>query len=36
MEKLLHIKWGRAKIDDKGYYRITTRKEGNNGKKCRG
>ena len=30
---VLHSKWGTAKIDNQGYYRITSRKEGYNMKK---
>lgn len=29
MEKVLHTKWGKANINNYGYYRITSRKEGN-------
>lgn len=32
MNKILHTKYGTAKIDNTGYYRITSRKEGNNNK----
>lgn len=32
MENVLNTKFGRAKIRDDGYYRITTVKEGNHGK----
>jgi hypothetical protein len=32
MERVLHTKWGNAKIDNWGYYRITSRKEGNSRK----
>lgn len=32
MEKVLHTKWGKAKIVD-GYYRITSTKEGNGNKR---
>lgn len=33
MNKKLHTKWGTAKINSDGYYVITSRKEGNNGKR---
>ena len=33
MNKILNTKYGRAKIDNHGYYRITSGKEGNNGKR---
>lgn len=32
MDKILHTKWGRARLNNYGYYRITSYKEGNNGK----
>ena len=32
MKSKIHTKFGTAKIDKKGYYYITSRKEGNNGK----
>ena len=32
MDKVLHTKWGTAKIDSSGYYRITSRKENNHHK----
>lgn len=32
MNETLHTKWGAAKIDSKGYYRITSIKEGNRDK----
>ena len=30
---ILHTEWGRAKVDAHGYYRITSRKEGNHRKR---
>ena len=33
MSETLHTKWGNAHIDEKGYYRITSRKEGNRNKR---
>lgn len=33
MKKTLHTKWGTAKISTKGYFTITSRKEGNHGEK---
>lgn len=32
MGKVLHTKWGNANIDTDGYYRITSKKEGNHNK----
>lgn len=29
MNEILHTKWGNAKIDNQGYYRITSSKQGN-------